>query len=83
MSDVRIDWHGNPIPADWPVCETCSGTGLVENPAACVGIELRSACDDCYFGTCSLCGEPLVSERQGEQECHDDCKRPYWGPGDD
>lgn len=34
------------------------------------------------YGTCGLCGEPLVSERQCEQECHDDCERPYWSPGD-
>ena len=80
---VKRDWHGNPIPEDWPVCETCNGTGLVENIAACVAGDLDTECPDCDFGTCALCDEPLVTERQCEQECHDDCKRPYWRPGYD
>ena len=28
------------------------------------------------FGTCGLCGGPLTTPRQGEQECHDDCSAP-------
>ena len=28
------------------------------------------------FGTCGLCGGPLTTKRQGEQECHDDCSAP-------